>query len=398
MTDPLHHALGPKPTGGLIVTFKHDVPPTDQIATLENAAGRGARSVSPHAEGAMSFDSQTPALLLEDVGIAVIDAREDAADLHDTLAQHPHTDQVRPEYRVYAHSALPQPIDHSEKRTWGIAATGAETSPFTGRGIKLCVLDSGIDHEHPDFKSRKIIARGFASGDTSSQDGFGHGTLCAGIAAGHTDVPEIPRYGVAPKVELHVGRVLDDKGGGEERDVLAGLIWAIRTGCEVISLSLGTPVKPGEKYDKHYQRLGRIALRNGGLIVSATGNFSRRDCGVIAPVSSPANAPAVMSVAALDQKLAVAQFSCGGLNKDGGEVDLAAPGVNVFSSMLHPKDYLSYWGTSLACPYVSGVAALWAETDPDLRGKKLWDRVVAHARDVQLPARDAGAGLVQAPQ
>jgi subtilisin family serine protease len=392
MTDPILNALRPQPTGGLIVTFHEGVELSDQVAVLENAAGRGVKSLSSRDEGTAEFDAATPALVLEDIGIALVSDRIETQGVHATLGAHAKTRQVRPEYRVYSAGTL----DHSFERTRGIAATGAEYSPHTGRGIKLCVLDSGLDEGHPDFQDRRITSRGFTSGGVT-HDGFGHGTMCAGIACGRTQFAEFPRYGVASEAELFVGKVLDDSGGELERNVLTGLLWAIREGGEVISLSPGTPVQPRESFDAHYQRLGRLALDKGLVVVSAAGNNSRRDAGVIAPVCSPANAPSIMSVAAVTQKLAVAEFSCGGVNGEDGAVDLAAPGVNVFSSMMRQRTYISYFGTSLACPYVSGVAALWADSDPALRGAALWKRLTDSATDIRQPYRDVGHGLVQAP-
>jgi subtilisin family serine protease len=98
-----------------------------------------------------------------------------------------------------------------------------------------------------------------------------------------------------------------------------------------------------------------------------------------------------MSVAALDAHLQVAFFS------SGGKVDIAGPGVNVFSSWPMPKRYNTESGTSMATPHVSGAAALWAQSNPSLRGQALWNALVQQARRLPLPAGDAGAGLVQCP-
>ena len=98
-----------------------------------------------------------------------------------------------------------------------------------------------------------------------------------------------------------------------------------------------------------------------------------------------------MSVAALNENLTVPSFS------NFGKVEIAGPGVNVFSSIPRPTKYGFKSGTSMACPHVAGCAALWAETSPTLRGMALWNKLRATARPLPFPPARVGAGLVQAP-
>ncbi|MEP5091563.1 MAG: S8 family serine peptidase, partial [Paracoccaceae bacterium] len=93
----------------------------------------------------------------------------------------------------------------------------------------------------------------------------------------------------------------------------------------------------------------------------------------------------------------VATFSCGGINSEGGEVNIAAPGVDILSSFPMPRRHGRINGTSMACPHVAGIAALLAQSDRNLRGRALWEALRRTAIDVGLPIRDGGAGLVQAP-
>jgi subtilisin len=98
----------------------------------------------------------------------------------------------------------------------------------------------------------------------------------------------------------------------------------------------------------------------------------------------------------VDPNLKVAPFSCGGINANGGGVDISGPGVSVYSSVPRPQLSRLLPGTSMACPHVAGVAALWAESDPSLRGRRLWDALLSSARRLGS-TQDFGSGLVQAP-
>jgi subtilisin family serine protease len=136
----------------------------------------------------------------------------------------------------------------------------------------------------------------------------------------------------------------------------------------------------------------------GTLIIAAAGNDSQRSHDTIKPVNHPGNCPNIMAVGALDNNSAIANFSCGGLNPDGGSVDIAGPGVEIYSSWKKPQEYAIISGTSMATPYVAGVAAMLWEAFPDASAREIWEKLTEGARNVGLPARDAGTGLVQAPQ
>jgi subtilisin family serine protease len=282
-----------------------------------------------------------------------------------------------------------------EDATWGLQAVGVPACRFTGRGIRVAVLDTGFDAGHPDFVGRAVSMRSFIEGE-EAQDGHGHGTHCIGTALGGDRPATLPRYGVACHAEIFSGKVLSNAGSGSDAGILAGIQWAVANGCAVVSMSLGAPVGPGATHSRVFETAARRALRAGTLIIAAAGNESERP-GFIAPVGHPANCPSIMAVAALDSRFQVAPFSCGGLNPQGGQVDIAGPGVAVRSSWPRPLLHRTINGTSMATPHVSGVAALYAEADPDARGRALMSILVQSARRLELPGRDVGAGLVQAP-
>jgi subtilisin family serine protease len=259
----------------------------------------------------------------------------------------------------------------------------------------VAVLDTGIDLGHPDFAGRTVVARSFIAGQ-AVQDGHGHGTHCIGTAAGPKQPGQLPRYGVAYEAEIYAGKVLSNQGSGGDSGILAGISWAIRNDCPIISMSLGAPTVPGQSFSTVFETVARRALSRGTLIIAAAGNESSRPAH-IAPVGHPANCPSIMAVGAIDQRLEVASFSNGGLNPNGGQVDIAGPGVMVRSSWPRPMLYRTISGTSMATPHVAGLAALLAEADPDARGRTLSCLLMQTARRLALSARDVGAGLVQAP-
>lgn len=202
------------------------------------------------------------------------------------------------------------------------------------------------------------------------------------------------RYGVAKDANLFVGKVLSNQGSGFDAGILAGIEWALLNKCKVISMSLGSEVEEGETFSPAYERVARVALQKGCVIVAAAGNESERQYGVIKPVGHPANCPSIMSVAALDNDLRVAYFSCGGINLNGGQVDIAAPGVDIYSSWKGKK-YITISGTSMATPFVAGIAALLWERYPKATAAEIWMKLVQQARRLNLPSTDVGTGLAQ---
>ena len=160
------------------------------------------------------------------LGVAVVDQEPRGLVLDtDYLA-------IEPERVVHA-------IQDESQATWGLQATGVIASDYTGAGIKVAVLDTGMDLEHPDFEGRAITSRSFVSGQ-AVQDGNGHGTHCIGTACGPADV--VPRYGIASQAEIFAGKVLSNAGSGSDAQILAGINWAVANGCPVISMSLGADV------------------------------------------------------------------------------------------------------------------------------------------------------------
>ncbi|HEU4883784.1 MAG TPA: S8 family serine peptidase [Longimicrobium sp.] len=263
--------------------------------------------------------------------------------------------------------------------TWGLIACKVPPSTRNGAGIRVAVLDTGLDLGHPDFAGRPVLSKQFVGQPV--QDLHGHGTHCTGTACGpQAPAGTTPRYGIGFRANIAIGKVLSNSGVSVDGSVLMGMRWAVANRCEVISMSLGGSGGPVPAYTN----AGQAALDAGLLIIAAAGNEA-------APTGSPANSPTIMSVASLDPDLRPSSFS------NFGKIEIAGPGRDIFSTWLRPLRYRTISGTSMATPHVAGCAALWAQSSASLRGRALWQRLQATARRLPFPATRVGAGLVQAP-
>lgn len=281
----------------------------------------------------------------------------------------------------------------TDQFTWGLQATGVTSSAALGAGIKVAVLDTGFDIGHPDFAGRTVVTQSFVDGE-DAQDGHGHGTHCIGTSCGPRTLESGRGYGIAAEADIYAGKVLGASGSGGDAGILAGIDWAITQGCAVISMSLGADVT---EVHPPYVAAGKRALAQGTLIIAAAGNNAQRSAGNPGFVGTPANSPYIMAVGAVDQTLAIADFSARSGTADGGQVDVAGPGVDVYSSWPMPQRYNTISGTSMATPHAAGIAALLAGTT-GLRGRELWAELVQGCQRLEAASVDVGAGLVRAPQ
>jgi subtilisin len=279
--------------------------------------------------------------------------------------------------------------------TWGLEATNVINSRFSGKGIKVAILDTGFDLNHPDFQGRRIISKSFVDGEVV-QDGHGHGTHCTGTACGPKNPQDGRRYGVAYEADIYIGKVLSNSGQGADGSILAGINWAVDQGCHIISMSLGGLVAVDQEYSDIYEQVARLALAKNTLIIAAAGNDSYRDRDIINPVSSPGNCPSILAVGAIDNRDNIARFSNGTKGKY-GKVGIAGPGVDVYSSWPMNRRYYTISGTSMATPHVAGIAALYAEAT-QAKGRDLKELLTKNAKSLKnLSSSDVGSGLIQAP-
>lgn len=259
---------------------------------------------------------------------------------------------------------------------------------WRGDGVKVAVLDTGVDLNHPELaqRLRNENVRSFVPGATA-QDGDGHGTHCCGVV-GAAIPARGRRYSVAPECTLLVGKVLADDGRGYDDWILDGMQWAADRGARVISMSLGSERGIDEPHDPAYEQIAATLLQQGIVVVSAAGNSSDRPRST-SPVENPAACPSLLSVAAVDRSRVVADFSC--CQMDFAAVDISAPGVAVYSAFPGGR-HVYMDGTSMAAPHVAGLLALLLEQLPQSSGTALWDLLRQRAR-AGGRVEDFGAGI-----
>lgn len=326
---------------------------------------------------------------------------------------------------------LVAPVEVSEAdattTAWGITAVGADSSDRTGAGVDVAILDTGIDAGHPAFAGVTLIEEDFTG--KGNGDRKGHGTHCAGTILGR-DV-DGTRIGVARGVgKALIGKVLGDDGRGNSDWMFSGIQWAVQQGARVVSISIeldfpnyvqtqiaaGTPADVATSraleayranlrmFDALMQMIRSLEpFGNGAVVVGAAGNGSHRDVNpdFEIAVELPAAAEGVVSVAALAQSqggLQIAPFS-------NTFTQISGPGVDVVSAKLG-GGLTSKSGTSMACPHVAGVTALWWEAvaasplpaNPATVTAKLLASAATSGFAPGVEVADRGVGLVRAPQ
>lgn len=238
------------------------------------------------------------------------------------------------------------------------------SSGFRGGGIKVAVLDTGIDKNHPMLQGKVAAERDF-SNSGNVNDNFGHGTHVAGIIAGTTANGGM-YSGVAPDAQLLNAKVIGDNGLGDNVNIIAGIGWAVDNGARVISMSLGA----SSSLDASVDSAIKDAVVRGVIVVVASGNCGSgcpsASCGSFRGVTSPGSSPNAISVGAVDKSKSVACFSGGGsIAGVGIKPDFVAPGVGIKSSVAGGS-YRAMDGTSMATPHVSGAVALLLSRNPGL--------------------------------
>lgn len=262
----------------------------------------------------------------------------------------------------------------SETTDWGLALLHVpeQWRETQGAGVRVALLDTGIEHTHPDLLGAVDDLRDFTGGASGTLDRVGHGTHTAGIVGARRNDRGV--VGVAPECRLLVGKVLGDDGSGADDSVAAGIDWAVQAGADVVSMSLGSPT-PSPAIAAAVAR----AAAAGKFLICAAGNDGRDQS-----VNYPARFDDTVAVGAVDRHGRIAEFS-----SRGPEVDVCAPGEDVLSTYLG-GGYARLSGTSMAAPFVSGVVALLLAKHKRTAGATPVETPSQLIEHLQRTATDAG--------
>ena len=267
---------------------------------------------------------------------------------------------------------------------------------YTGDGIIIAILDSGIDKQsgslHDEFTGKIVEEYDFYNSDYNAEDNYGHGTYCTGVTSASDDNAGI--IGVAPESELLIGKIgelVDSTPYYLAGAVLAQAIdWAVDEGADIILMSWG---KYTEYFPVVYEAL-EDAYDAGVVLVAAVGNNDRE-------IATPANISQVIAVGAISKDHTLGgdpdPYWYGGVSNTGPELDVVAPGTAIYSTYLD-NSYLNASGTSIAAPHVAGLCALILEAQSILTPAQVKDILAITSTDLGTTGKDNtyGYGEVQA--
>lgn len=363
----------------------------DVFVSFNKTPGDSERAIVERAGGTVRFNyTIVPAVAASVPGTSI-----------QGLLNNPHVKSVELDGTVYA-------VDVELENAWGVKRIGSGTvhdGGNKGTGVKIGIIDSGVDYFHQDLDGVYAGGEDFVENDGNPMDVYGHGTHVAGTACAEDNGLGV--VGVAPECKLYSLRVLNDSGSGSWSATVAAMDWAVTHGLQVVNLSLGSSQNPGG--------IVKAAFDNAeaaGLVIVAAGGNSGNPPGNGNNVIYPAKYASVIAVAATDKDNTRPSWS-----STGEEIELAAPGVSVLSTwndgdsphnpqpvILDGDWYKEGSGTSMASPHVAGTAALVIAagiTDSNGNGRindEIRNTLNATAEDLGATGKDAwyGYGLVNA--
>ncbi|OFW34703.1 MAG: hypothetical protein A2074_01510 [Candidatus Aquicultor primus] len=319
--------------------------------------------------------------------VNAISASLPAGDV-EAFVREPWVERIEEDEKVYAVLDESLPL---------VKVPQAWDSGLTGKGVKIAIIDTGIDISHPDFTGRILATQDFTL--EGFRDSNGHGSLVAGIAAGSGSYSSAKFKGVAPGALILAGKVLTADGSGRMSDVMAAVEWSVDLAADIINLSLGASGS-SDGGDALCEICDR-AVESGTVVCVAAGNDgpNRRTVG------SPAAARRVITVGAATANGLVAEFSSRGPTSDDRlKPEIIAPGIDIISARAKdtragkPLDnyYTSATGTSMATPHVAGIIALLLEAGRESSPQLMREALLNTATDLELDDYAQGAGMVDA--
>lgn len=327
-----------------------------------------------------SLVSGTVLSLIEELGAWIIQVPSGhVAESIAVISTCPNVRYVEPNYTAFIADTIP--FDPNWNFQYGLinirAPQGWDYSTGSN-AVTIAIIDSGVDLGHADLAAKIVPGYDFVNGDSIAQDDNGHGTHVAGIAAASGN-NGIGIAGVSWGARIMPIKVLNAAGGGSFADVAAGIIWATDNGAQVINLSLG-----GASSSVVLQDAVNYAYGKGVVLVAAAGNTGT------GMILYPARYANVIAVGAVDITNSHAGFS-----NFGPELDIVAPGASIYSTVIGGYDYKS--GTSMAAPYVSGVAAILRGYPAGYSPSAIALEIESSALDLGAPGLDSfyGYGLIQ---
>ena len=289
-----------------------------------------------------------------------------------------------------------------DKSAFAINSPAFWNSNYKGQGMRIAVLDTGIESDHPMLQG-KVIAEKVFTGEDHAYDYLGHGTHVAGIAAGKDAGQGFS--GIAPEAMIMNAKVLDDTGNGDTAGIIEAINWAVdpdndpRTddGADVIVMSLGGTYSDP---DTPYEQAIKYAVSNGVVVVVSSGNCGygcpSSKCESFRGVTVPGSVKDALTVGAVDDNNTVTCFSSGQYIEGVGiKPDVAAPGKNIMSS-YRGGSYAGLSGTSMSAPHVAGAVALFLQKNPDYTAEQVKQAFETTSTDLGVAGKDTsyGSGMI----
>ncbi|MCG9708325.1 MULTISPECIES: S8 family serine peptidase [unclassified Pseudoalteromonas] len=362
----------------------YDDASTDVLPIIvEYRDGSLAGTAVPKTFAGISLTSEIE--LIDSAAFAI--SKDKAAQAWQTLASQADVEGIWLDAIVHAHK-----VSKSETLTPTVPLTGAYGEAainYNGAGIKVAVLDTGYDTEHPDLHGRVVASRDFTYSSNGVDDINGHGTHTASTVAGNGHESDGKWVGVAPGSELIIGKVLGNNGGGSTLGILNGMYWAVMDEqADIVNMSLGgTATTCSGPLVDMVEALSEKAL----FIISAGNSFTRETIG------SPGCAPSALTVGAIDRDGNTASFSSRGPSPDGhsAKPDITSQGVSVVAAAsggLGDTAYRVYSGTSMSAPHVAGGAAIVMQARHDLTPQQIKDVLTSSVKITDSHVLEQGAG------